>query len=148
MTDLELAKQVLKEKEASIVLVKNGQIQYMGYGKGIRPLFELYLQEKDLLKGASVADKLTGQAAARLCMAAEVKEVFAYVMSQEADRLLVNAGINHQYDRQVERILNRTGQDLCPIEKIAIKSEDTTSLVTNIEAFLRQVGGNNNERKQ
>lgn len=148
MTDLELAQQILKAQEASIVVVKEGQVQHIGHGKGIRPLFELYRHDEAMLKEASVADKLTGQAAARLCIAAGIQEVFAYVMSQEADRLLAEAGISHHFDRQVDRILNRTGQDLCPIEKIAIKSPDIDSLVNNIDEFLKPSGGIFTDAKQ
>lgn len=152
MKDLELAKQVLAQEEAALVVVRDQEVLFVRHGGGLRPLFDLVKEAGDQLKGCVIADKLTGQAAARLYQEVGIDQVFAYTISAKASQILDQAGIAYQADRAVDKILNRTRDDLCPMEKIAEASANNKEMIDKIQAFFDQVdknkkiGGNNNEK--
>lgn len=60
----------------------------------------------------ATADHLIGRAAALLLLAAGVKAVYGEVMSEEAHRLLSDAGVRTEYGTLVPKILNRAGPPL------------------------------------
>ena len=87
---------------------------------GIRPPL-LWLREKpEILRGADVADKVIGKAAALLFAYGGVRSVWAARMSEAARDFLQAAGIIIDYDELVPAILNRDGTGLCPMEQKVI----------------------------
>ena len=68
-----------------------------------------------------------------------IVEVFAYTMSAKAREILDQAGIKYQTDRIVDKIMNRTQDDLCPMEKIAEGSTSNQEMMAKIQAFFDQV---------
>lgn len=115
MRDLEIAKQIMKEKNLALVFVKNGKVIFESSSSGIKDLFKA-VTEFDV-EASSVADKIVGKAAAFLLTFSRVKEVFAQVLSKHALEVLKENGIPHEYETLVERILNRNRTDTCPFEK-------------------------------
>lgn len=113
MNDLQKAKQLLNGH--SIVLVKNGEA-IIDDGKGISPMMK-FIEEDLNLEGYSVADIIVGKAAAMLFVKAKVKTVFGKVMSKEALTYLTIHNIECNYEKLVETIINRMGNDICPMEK-------------------------------
>ena len=81
MTDIELGKSLLVD-DKTIVLVKD-DIIYEDKAKGIRPMLNYILNNYDL-RGFSVADKVVGKGAAVLFIYANIKEVYAKVISKVA----------------------------------------------------------------
>lgn len=75
---------------------------------GLAPLIRL-LDTNESLQDMAVADHLIGRAAALLLLAAGVKAVYGEVMSEEAHRLLSDAGVRTEYGTLVPKILNRAG---------------------------------------
>ena len=69
------------------------------------------------LSGFAAADKIVGKAAAMLFVLADVKAVYAPVMSETAKEILMQHGIDAEYDQLTDQIINRAGTDLCPMEK-------------------------------
>ena len=84
------------------------------------------------LKGFSAADKVVGKAAAILYVLLKVEAVYAPVMSEGAISVLAENGISAFYDKKVSRIINRTGDGLCPMEQ-------AVSDVTDPEEGLKKI---------
>ena len=121
MNDLELAKDLLKD-ELTIVLVKD-TIIYKDNKRGIKPMLDLINNEIDLT-GFSVADKVVGKGAAVLFIYSKVKEIYTKVISVPTLEILIKYNIKVSYDKLVENIINRKGDDICPMEKAVLNIND------------------------
>ncbi len=115
MVDLEKAKIELLEKEKTCVLCKENEI-FSSDKRGVKPLIEFYESRKNF-SGFSVADKTVGAGAAHMYVLLGVKEVWANIISQDGENILKRNGISVTYEKIVPYIINRTGDDRCPIEK-------------------------------
>ena len=73
---------LLHEGSHSLV-VANGDVCTFD-GRGVSDLYDLFKEDSGFLKGASLADKIVGKAAAALMALAEVREVYADVVSRPA----------------------------------------------------------------
>lgn len=101
--------------------------------KGVIDLFQLLSDEPAFLQGASMADRVVGRGAALLMVKGGVKELFTFVLSQPALNVLRQAGITVSYDTLQPNIINRTGTDICPVEKL-------TANTTNPDEAFRLIG--------
>lgn len=113
MNDVALAKSNLAGH--SIALCKEGKL-LISDGRGVSPMID-FLQDGIDLSGYSVADKIVGKAAAMLFVKAGIKEVYAEILSVSGKNFLEEHGINVGYKTLAEKIINRTGDDICPMEK-------------------------------
>lgn len=119
-----------------LVVVSENRIVFSSEKSGIVPMYDLYNEE---LKGkVYIADRFIGSGAARLIVAlnAEIIEVFSYVISKGALEILRSNNIIVNYEKIVEKILNRTGDDLCPVEKISRNSNDFDVFYNELREFL------------
>lgn len=73
------------------------------------------------MRGAVVFDKVIGRAAAVLLAWAKVKVVWSPTISRLAKRYLAKNKIKVSYKRETECIMNRRGDDVCPMEKMSRK---------------------------
>ncbi|MDR2687261.1 MAG: DUF1893 domain-containing protein, partial [Oscillospiraceae bacterium] len=87
---------------------------------GILPPLRWLRADPGLLRGARVADKVIGKAAALLFAYGGARSVWAARMSEAARDFLQAAGIAFGYDELVPAILNRDGTGLCPMEQRAM----------------------------
>lgn len=117
MTDLEKAKKLLVDNK-TCVLVKDETI-ITSELKGIMPIISLLNNNTDL-KAYSVADRIVGKAAASLFVYAGIKEVYGEVMSEAGMKVLEKYNIPYSYKIKTDKIINRTGDDICPMEKTVI----------------------------
>lgn len=108
----EIAKQQLNTH--SLVVVKDGKTSVCD-GRGIKPVVD-YL-EKDNFDGAFVADKVIGKASALLLVYGKVQEVYTPAISKPAVKVFEDNNVKYSADKIVDNIINRTGTDLCPMEK-------------------------------
>ena len=121
MTDIEKAREMLKG-DLTCVLVRDDTV-YTSMKKGIAPLLK-FLDEQTDLKGFSVADRIVGKAAASLYVLAGVREVYGEVMSIRGAEKLDEYQIPCSCKTKVEKIINRTGDDICPMEKTVEDIDD------------------------
>lgn len=139
MKDIDLAKKLLQEEELALVVVNNGEVLYKSDGKGIKPLYTVYREMKDSLKGASIADKVIGKAAAMICADAEISALYTDLISESAIELLEQVGIKPSYKLAVPSIKNRDQSGLCPMESLSLKCESIDELLTGIDSFLKNI---------
>ncbi len=128
---------ILHDGRHSLV-VANGNIRTFD-GRGVSDLFRLLEEDSVLLRGASVADKVVGKAAASLIALAKIKEIYADVISQPAFDLLKNNGINVMYEKVVPHIINRAGTGLCPLEARCMKCGTPEECFIVIRTFLEKM---------
>lgn len=122
MSDIEKAKKLLSGGNFTCVLCK-GDTSYTSTGKGVSPMLT-FLENGTELRGFSAADKIVGKAAAMLFVCAGVTEVFAEVMSKAALNYLKERGIACSYGVLTDKIINRKGDGLCPMELAVIDIDD------------------------
>lgn len=118
MRDLDIAKNVLKKNNDSLVIVKNGRVVFETNSPGIRGLLTAIEKIGKGLKGSAVADKIVGEAAVQLFAYSNVIIVFAVTLSQRGKNVLEKNDIRYEYENLVPHILNSKKTDLCPFEKL------------------------------
>jgi Domain of unknown function (DUF1893). len=82
-------------------VVENFEEIYTFSQQGIADLYNMVKNKPGFLKGASVADKVIGKAAAALLILGGVKELYANVVSLSALVFLREAGIETDFGRVV-----------------------------------------------
>jgi len=120
---LEKAKSILLSSASTIAVVSDGEV-FTSQERGVKPLLFLLKEKKEFLKGASVADKVIGKAAALLMVLGEIKEVHTLIISEPAIKIFEKYNIPCFYDKKVTRIVNRTGDGLCPMETLCLDVEN------------------------
>ena len=100
MENLEIAKTTLLENDYSIVLVKENEIVNTSRKNGLLPILDLYNNDKSILESAIVADKVIGKAAALILKEANIKELYAKLISENAIELLDKTNIKYKYNKK------------------------------------------------
>lgn len=137
MTSLEQAKSLLITTNSTIAVVSNGEV-FTSQERGVKPLLHLLTEKKGFLKGASVADKVIGKAAALLMVLGEIKEVHTLIISEPAIKAFEKYNIPCFYDKKVDRIINRTGDGLCPMETLCLDVEKPKEAFEKITNFINK----------
>ena len=120
MTDIEIAKSNLSGH--TICLCKDGNCLY-SERRGIAPMMNFIASGTDM-RGYSVADLVVGKAAAMLFILSEIKSVFAKTLSKNGEEILKRYEIPYEYETLTDKIINRDGSDICPMEKAISVTED------------------------
>ncbi len=123
MKDLDLARDLLRKSNCALVIVKDGQVLLETNAPGIRGFLMALDKIGKNMEGSSLADRIVGEAAAQLCAASHVREVYAVVLSQAGKNVLVKNHIHHEFESLAPHILNMKKTDLCPFEKIVAGSD-------------------------
>lgn len=133
MTNLEIVKNRLYEKKASLVVMyKNGKIEEF-YSQRVKDIVSILKENKNALQEATVADKVIGKVAGSLLVAAGVKEIFVNTISEFAIPVLEKNNIEYEYKDRVEYIINNTKNGMCPMEN---KFKDETNLSKIYNYFI------------
>lgn len=112
--NLKRAVDILESGGVTVAMCRGGEL-YTSAERGVKPLLELVRENRDM-SGFSAADKVVGRAAAFLYVLLGVAEVYGGAMSAGADRLLRRRGIKSSCGCLTEKIINRAGTGLCPME--------------------------------
>ncbi len=103
--------------EADCFILRPGCAPLPGQGRGIRPLLQLLENDPAALKGAVLADKIIGKAAAMVAVLGGIGEVYALTASESGLDFLKKSGVPAAARRTVPYIINRTGDGMCPLEQ-------------------------------
>jgi len=117
-------RRLILEEDAPCVFVRDGGILKTGEGTGVRPLVTAYEREPELLRGAVIVDKIVGKAAAMLAVLGGAAGVYGLTMSAAARDYLRQRGVPAEWEKLTERIINRTGTGLCPMETAVLELRD------------------------
>ncbi|MBQ5703974.1 MAG: DUF1893 domain-containing protein [Alistipes sp.] len=108
----------LLHASACSCVIANGERIESFHERGVKDLHRLLCDDRALLDGAFIADKVVGKGAAALMIAGGVKSVYADVMSRAALSLFETSNTSVEYGTLVDNIINRAGTDICPVEKL------------------------------
>lgn len=139
MNNLERAKDILEENKYTFVLMMDGQIIKTSHKKGIIPLMEMIRDNRDMMQGAVIADKVIGKAAALLAVAYKVKQIYAEILSQQAKEVLDQYSVFYQYEKYVDYIQNRSKSGQCPMEKLTKDTNDPKTAYPLILKYYLEV---------
>ena len=139
MSDLQIAKNNLSGY--SICLCKDGNCLY-SESRGIAPMMN-FIEGGANLAGYSVADLVVGKAAALLFVKCGIVRVFAKVLSQSAEKILRLYGIVYEYEALTEKIINRAGTDVCPMEKAVADTDNPEKAYTVLKNKLAELKSTN-----
>lgn len=120
MTDLQLAKNNLFGR--TICLCKDGCCLF-SEKRGISPMMDFIADSIDL-RGYSAADLVVGKAVAMLFVKCGIVSVYAQTLSVAAQQVLERHGIPFEYQTLTDKIINRAGNDICPMEKTVSSTDD------------------------
>lgn len=137
MKDIDIAIELLEKEDLSLVVVKDSEVIYKSYEKGIKPMYYVATSLPERAKGSSIADRVIGKGAAMLCKLLEVEEVYSPLISETAIQVLKKANIPFTYEKSCPYIMNMNKTGLCPVEKIAVEFEDEGLLLKRLGEFLK-----------
>jgi len=137
--DLELAKLKLIEENLSLVIVKKGKVIFETKKQGISGFLQAIEKLNKNLVAASAADKIVGVAAAMLCVYAGVASVFALTVSEGGLGVLEDNNIVCLFEMKVSNILNRSKNDVCPFEKVAMDSGSSEEAYVKLKSCASQM---------
>lgn len=137
MTEEESVKYKLNDNVS--LAVYNGGKTVTFNEHGIITLLRLVKEDRSLLVGATVADKIVGKAAALLLINGGVKRIYGGVMSVSATTVLRAYGVKYSYGTLTERIINRKGNDICPMEKAVAACSDPKDAVGVLTAAIEEL---------
>ena len=139
MTDLQTAENNLEGH--TICLCKEGKCLF-SEKRGIAPMMDFIANGLDF-SGYCVADSVVGKAAALLFVKCKIKSVFAKTLSLSAKKVLEMYGIDYLYETLAERIINREGTDICPMEKAVWDTDDPEEAYAILQDKLSSIRNKN-----
>lgn len=126
----------LHSEQCSCVIAQGNNVRTF-HRRGIMDLFLTLKNEPELLRGALIADKVVGKAAAALMVLGGVSRVYADNISAPAVAMLQDHGISVSYANIAHHIINRAGTGWCPMEELSRDEHDPEVIRRKVEDFLR-----------
>jgi len=137
--NLKIAKQTLISNNYTCVIVKDKKVVFTSVERGVKPIYQALEKYSNELKGSSLADKVIGKGAALLVVQAGIRELFTDILSENAKTVLENNNIIFYCNKLVPNILNRTGNDFCPVEKLTKDINEPQQALSVIKEFLENL---------
>ena len=132
---------MVERGDYSCVLARGEEVLFASRKSGIAPLLELIDSGIDAV-GATAADKIVGKAAALLYVFMGVSRVEADVLSEAGEEVLRTYSIAYSAKVRTKHIVNRRGDDICPMERAVADVESPKEAVAAVSAALRQIRRN------
>lgn len=120
-------------------VIRKGDDTRTYHQRGVADLWQLCHDEEHFLQGAHIADKVIGKGAAALMIYGGAREVYADVISRPALALLQEHGIEVSYREMTDRIVNRRGDGLCPVETLCVDLNTIDEMVETISNFINNL---------
>jgi len=117
---------------------------YSGWGfatyddNGLIPIFKHL--ENDNFENSFVFDKVTGKASALLLAYGKAENLHTGLLSREAIPVLEKHNIKYTADKTVDYIINRRGDDRCPMEKTVAGIDDPQEAYETLTRLFYSAG--------
>lgn len=134
--------QLLHEGDYSCVIANDTEVRTFTR-RGVADLYDLFYQDPEFMKGASIADKVIGKGAATLMVLGGITNVYADIISQSALAVLQNDKVTVVYAQLVPLIQNRDKSGRCPLETLCDSSDSVEKLLPIIDGFIAKIRGGN-----
>ncbi|MDR2654796.1 MAG: DUF1893 domain-containing protein [Oscillospiraceae bacterium] len=130
---------LLESGKASCAVITAGGFLESAGGKGVAPLLGFYENNPQSLKGAFVADKIIGRAASVILVLGGVKKAYGEIMSEAAFCYLKQNGVCAEYKTKISRILNRSGNGICPLEESVLDEPDADKALKKLKDRIQSL---------
>ena len=97
-----------------------GKLIFKSKKEQLRPLLDYIDTFSPQVKDVVIFDRIVGNAAALLLKKAFCLEIYSPLGSEIAARTLSEQGIKYHFSRTVPYIINKAGDDICPMEKLSL----------------------------
>lgn len=122
------------------VVARGGVIVAQFDGRGVKPILDALDADPRVFAGAVVYDKVVGRAAAAIYLEGHPRKVVADVMCKGAVEMLKQDGVETLAAKTVERIINRKGDDECPMEKAVKNLKKPKQMIEAIRETMKKLG--------
>ncbi len=117
---------------------------YTSKKKGIAPIMDMLKTDRYFFDGAVVADRVIGKAAAMLLIDSGAQYIFGEITSEHSFKVLDNAknsnpDFSYEVGTIVPYIINRTGDDMCPMEKTVLSLENPSDAYAPLKEKLKSL---------
>jgi hypothetical protein len=136
--DAEVAKKRMTDEKLNLVIAKQNKIVFTSQESGVKGLVEAIRNCGPSLQGASAADSIVGKAVALLCVHAKFSGVYACLMSRLGEGVLRRFHVSFEHDTLVPNILNRSRTDICPFERIVLKTDSPEEAYLMVSRHLSE----------
>lgn len=106
---------------------------------GIKPVLDRVKEDIYYFEDLEVADKAIGKASAMLLVLSKVKKVDTILISKAGKEILDKYNIPYTFEKTCEYIINRTGDDMCPMEKMVKDIDDLDLAFEVLKAKQKQL---------
>jgi len=111
------------DSDNTLNVYKEDKLIFISTKDRLLPLMDYVDEYANKHRQIVVFDKLTGNAAALLCIKAHCREVYSPLGSQLAEKTLNRYGIAYHFNKVVPFIQQANRKDMCPMEKLSIGKE-------------------------
>lgn len=131
----EEAKALLGTDGITCIVLKEGNDPLISRVRGVKPILG-WIEEGADLQGAAVFDTIVGRAAALMYRLAGVGFVYGRVMSRGGAAELEQSGIAYEAGDYTEKIINRQGTGMCPMEQTVLEISDPEEAFSALKAKI------------
>ncbi len=129
---------LLHRERCSLVVSNQGRVRTFNK-KGVRDLEFLLEHEPQFLRGAVIADKVIGKAAAGMAAVGGVTEIYAEVLSRKALPILDKNHIKYSWATLVDAIVIPEGDNRCPLEQIVAPATTASEVWTLLKRHFAEM---------
>ena len=133
---IEELKQQFQASGYACLIVKDDKEVFSSTARGIFPL----VQGISKMKGAYLADKIIGRAAALICVHGGILAVYADIMTPAAAEVFDEYGILFDAGSFVDKIENRDRTGLCPFEELGKELSCPKQALGKVALKLQEFG--------
>lgn len=134
----EVKNRMVAGNHSLVIKTSSGEI-FTFDGRGVKDMYNIYMNSPQLLSGATIADKVIGTGVAILMALGSVKEYYTNVISKDAFDILQQKGIPGRYGELVAQIKNRDGSGRCPLESHLDGFINTDEALSRITEFVKSL---------
>lgn len=127
--------EVLHSGKYTLVVCNRDEIRTFSQ-RGVSDLATLLRDDPDFLKGAFIADKVVGKAAAALMLKGGVARLHTDILSRPAYNLFIREGFSVDYVSLVPYVENRTKDGWCPLERLCFSKDSIDDMADSIYQFI------------
>ena len=133
---IERAVDLLRSSDYTLAILTSSGEAITSRERGVATLMRLLDEQPALLRGAVVADKVVGRAAAALFVVGGCRRLHTTVLSRAGEDMLRGSAVEYSYDTLTEAIINRRGDGLCPMEQATAVAETAAEAYAILKSKL------------
>ena len=123
---------MIEAERLTLAVLRGDRIVFQSEHDGIRDALMLHDEHPELLRGAVIVDRIIGRAAATLFADGGAAAVYGRVMTRDAMHVLEEKGTQARANTLTDRIINRAGTDICPMEKAILGVTDPMEAIVRL----------------